>query len=94
MKRWIDFLIKLETKMSTLTGNSDLIESFSMEREVKYNYHYGKEEEKISSSKDSKNITLQPIHLIMMKSLQKASSCRRLKTANSQVSVKLKRLDL
>jgi hypothetical protein len=38
VERWIDFLIELETKMLTLTGNSELIESFSIERKVKYNY--------------------------------------------------------
>ncbi|HZA06614.1 MAG TPA: hypothetical protein VE619_02825, partial [Nitrososphaeraceae archaeon] len=38
IKRWLDFLIELETKILTLTGNSDLIESFSIERKVKYNY--------------------------------------------------------
>jgi Rad3-related DNA helicase len=38
VKRWIDFLVKLETKILALTGNSDLIESFSIERKVKYNY--------------------------------------------------------
>jgi ATP-dependent DNA helicase DinG len=58
VKRWIDFLVELETKMLTLTDNSDLIVSFSIERELKYNYHYGKEEgeedKKISSSKDKK----------------------------------------
>ena len=50
IERWIDFLIQLETKMLTLTGNSDLIESFSIERKVKYSYN-GK---KISSLKDTK----------------------------------------
>ena len=50
IERWIDFLIELETKMLTLTGNSDLIESFSIERKVKYSYN-GK---KISSLKDTK----------------------------------------
>lgn len=49
IERWIDFLIELETEMLTLTGNSELIESFSIERRVKYNYN-GK-----SSSKGRKN---------------------------------------
>jgi len=52
IERWIDFLIQLETKILTLTGNSDLIESFSIERKVKYNYN-GK---KISSLKDTKKV--------------------------------------
>ena len=50
IERWIDFLIQLETKMLTLTGNSDLIESFSIERKVKYSYN----RKKISSLKDRK----------------------------------------
>lgn len=53
IEKWIGFLVELETKMLTLTGNKDLIESFSIEREVKYNYHHGKEENLCSSSKDS-----------------------------------------
>ncbi|MFL6422429.1 MAG: helicase C-terminal domain-containing protein [Nitrososphaeraceae archaeon] len=36
---WIDFLVDLETKMLALTGNSEMIESFSIERKTKYNYH-------------------------------------------------------
>jgi Rad3-related DNA helicase len=52
IERWIDFLIQLETKILTLTGNSDLIESFSIERKVKYSYN-GK---KISSLKDTKKV--------------------------------------
>ena len=54
IERWIDFLIQLETKMLTLTGNSDLIESFSIERKVKYSYN-GK---KISSLKDTKKVII------------------------------------
>jgi ATP-dependent DNA helicase DinG len=49
VEKWIDCLIELETKMLILTGNSVLIESFSIERKVKYNYNA-----KISSSKDRK----------------------------------------
>jgi ATP-dependent DNA helicase DinG len=39
IERWIDFLIELETEMLNLTANSALIESFSIERKVKYNYN-------------------------------------------------------
>ena len=54
IKRWLDFLIELETKILTLTGNSDLIESFSIERKVKYNYlGHGKE---ISPSTNKKKV--------------------------------------
>jgi Rad3-related DNA helicase len=52
IEMWIDFLIQLETKILTLTGNSDLIESFSIERKVKYSYN-GK---KISSLNDTKKV--------------------------------------
>ena len=43
IEKWIDFLIELETKMLTLTGNSSLAESFAIERKVKYNYWIGKD---------------------------------------------------
>ena len=54
IERWIDFLIELETKMLELTGNSAFIESFSIEREVKYNYKRKKEP---SSSENRKIIS-------------------------------------
>ncbi|MBV9668440.1 MAG: hypothetical protein JO327_09960, partial [Nitrososphaeraceae archaeon] len=54
VERWIDFLVELETKMLTLTGNSDLIESFSIERKVKYNYPRQREE--ISRSTNKKKV--------------------------------------
>ncbi|HET7390658.1 MAG TPA: ATP-dependent DNA helicase [Nitrososphaeraceae archaeon] len=54
VERWIDFLIELETKMLTLTGNNAMIESFSIERKVKYNHHG--QEEKITSSKHRKKV--------------------------------------
>jgi hypothetical protein len=41
IERWIDFLIELETKMLVLTGNSQMIESFSIARKAEYNYHDG-----------------------------------------------------
>ena len=42
IENWIDFLIEVETKMLTLTGNSDFAESLAMERKVKYSYWKGK----------------------------------------------------
>ena len=52
IERWIDFLIELETKMLTLTGNTSLIESFSIERNVKYNYKGKVGGKKISAATD------------------------------------------
>jgi ATP-dependent DNA helicase DinG len=52
IERWIDFLIELETKMLTLTGNTSLIESFSIERNVKYNYKGKVGGKKISTATD------------------------------------------
>ena len=68
IERWIDFLIQLETKMLTLTGNSDLIESFSIERKVKYNYN---EEENIVVKRHEEGNSLPLIYLIATKKLHK-----------------------
>src|SRR6185295_13750490 len=38
IENWIDFLIEIETKILTLTGNSNIVESLAIERKVKYNY--------------------------------------------------------
>ena len=38
IKKWIDFLIGLETRMLTLTGNISIVESLSIFRRVKYNW--------------------------------------------------------
>jgi len=38
IEMWIDFLIELETKMLGLTGNSQMVESLSLSRRVKYNW--------------------------------------------------------
>jgi ATP-dependent DNA helicase DinG len=38
IKKWIDFLIELETKMLVLTGNKSMVESLSIFRRVKYNW--------------------------------------------------------
>jgi ATP-dependent DNA helicase DinG len=54
IENWIDFLIELETKMLTLTGNSSLAESLAIERKVKYNY-YGKGTNISSKEEDKKN---------------------------------------
>ena len=48
---WINFLVELETKMLTLTGNSSFAESLAVERKVKYNYW----KEKISSREEEKD---------------------------------------
>jgi Rad3-related DNA helicase len=50
IENWIDFLVEVETKMLTLTGNNSLAESLSIERKVKYNYWKGK----VSSKEDNK----------------------------------------
>ena len=42
IENWIDFLIELETKILTLTGNTNFVESLATERKVKYNYWKGK----------------------------------------------------
>ena len=42
IQNWIDFLIEVETKLLSLTGNSSLAESLAIERKVKYNYRRGK----------------------------------------------------
>ena len=42
IENWIDFLIALETKILTLTGNSNFAELLATERKVKYNYWKGK----------------------------------------------------
>ncbi|MGA7976493.1 MAG: helicase C-terminal domain-containing protein, partial [Nitrososphaeraceae archaeon] len=42
IENWIDFLIELETKILTLTGNTNFSESLATERKVKYNYWKGK----------------------------------------------------
>jgi ATP-dependent DNA helicase DinG len=51
IENWIDFLVEVETKMLTLTGNNSLAESLSIERKVKYNYWKGK----VSSKEDKKH---------------------------------------
>ncbi len=42
IKRWIDFLIELETKMLSLLGNSSVTESLAIERKVKYGWSTNK----------------------------------------------------
>ncbi|HEY7109719.1 MAG TPA: ATP-dependent DNA helicase [Nitrososphaeraceae archaeon] len=51
IRNWIDFLIEIETELLSLTGNSDIAESLSKERRVKYNYS----RENIQSGKGKKN---------------------------------------
>jgi ATP-dependent DNA helicase DinG len=49
-KRWIDFLIEIETKMLALLGNRSVAESLAIERKVKYGYS-GNENKKQSKKK-------------------------------------------
>ena len=42
IKRWIDFLIELETQMLNLLGNSSVAESLAIERKVKYGWSTNK----------------------------------------------------
>jgi len=49
IEKWVEFLIELETTMLTLTGNSSLAESLSIERKTKYNWR--------GASKDSKSLS-------------------------------------
>jgi ATP-dependent DNA helicase DinG len=51
IENWIDFLIEIETKILTLTGNSSFAESLAIERKVKYNYCKGK----VSSKQDKRH---------------------------------------
>jgi len=51
IRNWIDFLIEIETELLSLTGNSDIAESLSKERRVKYNYS----RENIESGNGKKN---------------------------------------
>src|SRR5919202_5753538 len=54
IEKWIEFLIELETNMLTLTGNSSLAESLSIERKTKYNWCGGSKDSK-SSLEDRRN---------------------------------------
>ncbi len=51
IENWIDFLVEIETKILTLTGNGSLAESLASDRKVKYNYWKGK----VSSKHDKRN---------------------------------------
>jgi ATP-dependent DNA helicase DinG len=46
VKRWIDFLIDLETKMLTLIGNTSAIQDLSEERKILYNWQKNDDESK------------------------------------------------
>jgi Rad3-related DNA helicase len=39
IERWIDFLIELETKVITVTGNDALVSALDIERSIKYDYY-------------------------------------------------------
>jgi ATP-dependent DNA helicase DinG len=57
IENWIDFLVEVETKMLTLTGNNSLVELLSIEREVKYNYHYYQERASKSNDRNKKVVS-------------------------------------
>ena len=55
VKRWIDFLIELETKILTLIGNTSMVEDLSLDRKILYNWQNKNDEE--SKAKTSDNNT-------------------------------------
>jgi ATP-dependent DNA helicase DinG len=50
IEKWIDFLIELESKMLTLTGNSSLVEWLALQRKMRYNWQGGGEEVRIEDN--------------------------------------------
>jgi Rad3-related DNA helicase len=56
VKRWIDFLIDLETKMLTLIGNTSAIQDMSEERKILYNWQKNDDDsKKLITSDNIKN---------------------------------------
>jgi ATP-dependent DNA helicase DinG len=56
VKRWIDFLIDLETKMLTLIGNTSAIQDVSEERKILYNWQKNDDDsKKLITSDNIKN---------------------------------------
>jgi ATP-dependent DNA helicase DinG len=56
VKRWIDFLIDLETKMLTLIGNTSAIQDMSEERKILYNWQKNDDDsKKVITSDNIKN---------------------------------------
>jgi ATP-dependent DNA helicase DinG len=50
IEKWIDFLIELESKVLTLTGNSSLVEWLALQRKIRYNWQEGGEEVRIEDN--------------------------------------------
>jgi ATP-dependent DNA helicase DinG len=55
VKRWIDFLIELETKMLTLIGNMSMIEDLSLERKILYNWQNKNDDEEYKAKTSDNN---------------------------------------
>jgi ATP-dependent DNA helicase DinG len=55
VKRWIDFLIDLETKMLTLIGNTSAIQDLSEERKILYTWKKNDDESKLRTSDNNNN---------------------------------------
>ena len=64
VKRWIDFLIELETKMLTLIGNMSMIEDLSLERKILYNWQNENEEESKAKTSDNNNKKVIPASVL------------------------------
>jgi Rad3-related DNA helicase len=54
IENWIDFLIKLETKLLAVTGNSPMAQSLAIERKVKYNHDENKPKGSIKKNNSNK----------------------------------------
>jgi ATP-dependent DNA helicase DinG len=64
VKRWIDFLIELETKMLTLIGNMSMIEDLSLERKILYNWQNENDEESKAKTSDNNNKKVIPASVL------------------------------
>ena len=56
IERWIDFLIELEAKVITATGNDSLVSALDMERSIRYDYYNTRKI--LSENKQSKKRTV------------------------------------
>lgn len=64
VKRWIDFLIELETKMLTLIGNMSMIEDLSLERKILYNWQNKNDEEYKAKTSDNNSKKVIPASVL------------------------------
>jgi ATP-dependent DNA helicase DinG len=66
VKRWINFLIDLETKMLTLIGNVPMIEDLSQERKMLYNWQKNDDDDdsKLRTSYNNKNKKVIPASVL------------------------------